>query len=80
MIGALLIGLQSTLSPPNRNKELSETAVSECQDLPTGTAESGTLNMVISINYSSRSRHILDTHHNIVCDLTLDFRALDSKD
>ena len=80
MIGALLIGLQSTLNPPNRNKELSETAVSECQDLPTGTAESGTLNMVISINYSSRSRHILDTHHNIVCDLTLNFRALDSKD
>ena len=39
----LLIGLQSTLRPPNRNKELSNTAVSVCHDLPTGGDDTGTL-------------------------------------
>ncbi len=42
----LLIGLQSTLRPPNRNKQLSGTAVSVCHDLPTGVADSGTLEKI----------------------------------
>lgn len=40
-----LIGLQSTLRPPNRNMLDSDTAVTVCQDLPTGAAEEGTLQM-----------------------------------
>lgn len=39
----LLIGLQSILRPPNRNKELSDTAVSVCHDLPTGMVDVGVL-------------------------------------
>lgn len=41
--GFILIGLQSTLRPPNRNRELSDTAVSVCHDLPTGAGDDGTL-------------------------------------
>lgn len=39
----VLIGLQSTLRPPNRNKLLSDKAVSVCHDLPTGLLDAGTL-------------------------------------
>lgn len=41
-----LIGLQSTLRPPNRNKVLSETAVSVCHDLPTGMEDAGILDNI----------------------------------
>lgn len=44
----LLIGLQSALRPPNRNMLLSETAVSECHDLPTGMEEPGVLENIFS--------------------------------
>lgn len=39
----LLIGLQSTLSPPKRNNELSDIAVRVCHERPTGSAETGAL-------------------------------------
>lgn len=45
----LLIGLQSTLRPPNRNKVLSDTAVSVCHDLPTGMFDTGTLENIFCI-------------------------------
>lgn len=43
----LLIGLQSALRPPNRNRELSDTAVSVCHDRPTGAGDTGTLEDIL---------------------------------
>lgn len=48
----LLIGLQSTLRPPNRNKVLSDTAVSVCHDLPTGLVDNGTLENIFCTMHS----------------------------
>lgn len=42
----LLIGLQSTLRPPNRKREVSDTAVRVCQDLPTGIGDDGVLEKI----------------------------------
>lgn len=56
----LLIGLQSTLRPPNRNKELSDTAVSVCQDLPTGALDTGTLENIFNTTQSIKSYEELE--------------------
>lgn len=44
----LLMGLQSTLRPPNRNKALSDAVVSVCHDLPTGAHDTGVLGISIA--------------------------------
>lgn len=53
---SLLIGVQFTLRPPNRNMVVSDTAVSVCHDLPTGTADIGLLqNKIASLNMARRT-------------------------
>lgn len=55
----LLNGLQFTLRPPNKNMVVSDTAVSVCHDLPTGTADNGLLqNKTRSLNMATLYMHL----------------------
>lgn len=50
----LLSGLQSTPRPPNRNRELSDIAVSVCHDLPAGAGVGETLERIFTkVNLST---------------------------
>lgn len=70
---SLLIGLQSILRPPNRNKELSDTTVSVCQDLPTGVGDAGTLANIFSATLLIKTTGALGKKNEIYqrkCSLT----------
>ena len=69
----LLIGLQSKLRPPNRNKVPSDSAVSVCHDLPTGVLDTGILENIFctthsktSLKNSNASLNINDTENKFV--------------
>lgn len=57
----LLIGLQSTLRPPNRKRQLSDTAVRVCHDLPTGMGDDGVLENRFTTELKAKLvKHLLD--------------------
>ncbi len=64
----ILMGLQSTLSPPNRKRDESDTAVSVCHERPTGAEPNPALHtrdsfMKITRTHAHTYTHIHTPHH-----------------